>query len=197
MVVTHSVPEGWPREGDAVRVRHDGIESCDRPGEGDRRRQGGRCQRRHHRRARASRLGLLDEIWVDLAPVLLGSGTPFFGQLANAPVELEGPEIVEGKDVTHLRFTVVRHCCRSPRLIDSNMRSTGELQGIFDDLDGVVGRLSEVDIAGLADRAKLDALKDLQPLVWAVQAQVSRLVGVGARDRRGRARTVICRRRRG
>src|SRR4029079_4179808 len=57
------------------------------------------------------------------------------------------------------------------------MRSTGELQGIFDDLDGVVGRLSDVDVAGLSDQAKLDALKDVQPLVWAVQAQVSRLVG--------------------
>jgi hypothetical protein len=37
--------------------------------------------------------------------------------------------------------------------------------------------LSEVDVAGLADRAKLDALKDLGPLVWAAQAQMSRLVG--------------------
>jgi len=57
------------------------------------------------------------------------------------------------------------------------MRSTGELQGIFDDLAGVAGRLSEVDVTALADRAKLDALRDLGPLVWAVQAQVSRLVG--------------------
>src|SRR6187551_2809987 len=57
------------------------------------------------------------------------------------------------------------------------MRSTGELQGIFDDLSGALGRLSEVDVAGLTDRATLDALKDLQPLVWAAQAQVSRLVG--------------------
>jgi hypothetical protein len=59
-----------------------------------------------------------------------------------------------------------------------DMRSTGELQGIFDDLDGVLDRLSDVDVAGLSERATLDALKDLQPLVWAVQAQVSRLVGV-------------------
>jgi hypothetical protein len=57
------------------------------------------------------------------------------------------------------------------------MRSTGELQDIFDDLAGVADRLSEVDVTGLADRAKLDALRDLGPLVWAVQAQVSRLVG--------------------
>jgi hypothetical protein len=34
-----------------------------------------------------------------------------------------------------------------------------------------------VDVSDLSDQAKLDALKDLQPLVWAAQAQVSRLVG--------------------
>lgn len=50
---------------------------------------------------------LLDEIWVDLVPVLLGGGTPFFEQLGSAPVELEGPLSVEdGKDVTHLRYRV-------------------------------------------------------------------------------------------
>ncbi len=50
--------------------------------------------------------GLLDEIWVDLVPVILGGGTPFFSELAKVPVELEGPEVIEDKDVTHLRFRV-------------------------------------------------------------------------------------------
>jgi dihydrofolate reductase len=53
--------------------------------------------------------GLLDEIWVDLVPVLLGGGTPFFDQLGSAPVELEGPvAVTEGLDVTHLRYRVKR-----------------------------------------------------------------------------------------
>jgi dihydrofolate reductase len=53
--------------------------------------------------------GLLDEIWVDLVPVLLGDGTPFFSQLGGAPVELEGPvSVTEGRDVTHLRYRVKR-----------------------------------------------------------------------------------------
>jgi hypothetical protein len=44
---------------------------------------------------------------VDLVPVLLGSGTPFFSQLASAPVKLEGPiSVVEGKAVTHLQYQV-------------------------------------------------------------------------------------------
>jgi dihydrofolate reductase len=51
--------------------------------------------------------GLLDEIWVDLVPVILGGGTPFFASLGSAPVELEGPlDVTEGRDVTHLRYRV-------------------------------------------------------------------------------------------
>ena len=51
--------------------------------------------------------GLLDEIWVDLVPVLLGGGTPFFASLGTAPVELEGPVwVAEDRDVTHLRYRV-------------------------------------------------------------------------------------------
>jgi dihydrofolate reductase len=51
--------------------------------------------------------GLLDEVWVDLVPVLLGGGTPFFSGLENAPAVLEGPiSSVQGIDVTHLRYRV-------------------------------------------------------------------------------------------
>ncbi|MGH2942745.1 MAG: dihydrofolate reductase family protein [Solirubrobacteraceae bacterium] len=51
--------------------------------------------------------GLLDEIWVDLVPVLLGGGTPFFDELKDAPVQLDGPtSVIESVDVTHLRYRV-------------------------------------------------------------------------------------------
>jgi dihydrofolate reductase len=51
--------------------------------------------------------GLLDEVHVDLVPVLLGGGTPFFSNLGVRPVQLDGPvSIVEGTGVTHLRYTV-------------------------------------------------------------------------------------------
>lgn len=54
-------------------------------------------------------LGLLDEIWIDLVPVLLGSGVRFFDELKAAPILLDGPDqIVEGSGVTHLRYTVRR-----------------------------------------------------------------------------------------
>jgi dihydrofolate reductase len=51
--------------------------------------------------------GLLDEIQVDLVPVLLGGGTPFFGEFGTKPVQLDGPvSVVEGTGVTHLRYLV-------------------------------------------------------------------------------------------
>lgn len=51
--------------------------------------------------------GLVDEIWLDLVPVLLGGGTPFFAP--GKGFELEGPlSVIEGVGVTHLRYKV-RH----------------------------------------------------------------------------------------
>jgi dihydrofolate reductase len=52
--------------------------------------------------------GLLDEIVVSLVPVLLGTGIPFFANLASAPVRLSDPTVIEGTTVTHLRYRVLR-----------------------------------------------------------------------------------------
>jgi dihydrofolate reductase len=51
--------------------------------------------------------GILDELQVNVVPVVLGEGLPFFDGIERA-VELEGPEVVEGTGVTHLRYRVVR-----------------------------------------------------------------------------------------
>jgi dihydrofolate reductase len=53
-------------------------------------------------------LDLVDEIAVDLAPVLLGTGVRFFGEFAHAPLLLDDPQVIQGKRVTHLRFRVRR-----------------------------------------------------------------------------------------
>lgn len=55
-------------------------------------------------------LGLLDEVAVDLVPVVMGEGNrPFFGKLSTVDVLLGNPSVcVQGDRVTHLVFPVVR-----------------------------------------------------------------------------------------
>jgi dihydrofolate reductase len=54
-------------------------------------------------------LGILDEIWFDLVPLVMGGGTPYFDPLGSGPIELDGPDIIEGTRVTHLRYVVRGH----------------------------------------------------------------------------------------
>jgi dihydrofolate reductase len=51
--------------------------------------------------------GLLDEINVDLAAVLLGSGSRLFEHLTGTPAFLGNPAVIAGDGVTHLRYPVV------------------------------------------------------------------------------------------
>ena len=56
-------------------------------------------------------LGLLDEISIDLVPVLLGIGVRFLEELQAAPILLDGPDLlIEGSRVTHLRYQVRLSC---------------------------------------------------------------------------------------
>ncbi len=55
---------------------------------------------------RALNAGLLDEIVVSLAPVLLGDGIHLFDHLSTTPVLLDGPKVIEGTGVTHLYYRV-------------------------------------------------------------------------------------------
>ena len=50
--------------------------------------------------------GLLDEIHVDIAAVLLGSGIRLFDHLAGTPIVLGNPTVIQGIGVTHLRYPV-------------------------------------------------------------------------------------------
>lgn len=51
--------------------------------------------------------GLLDEIHIDLAPILLGEGIRLFDHL-NHPIELVNTRVIASKDVTHLTFRVIK-----------------------------------------------------------------------------------------
>ncbi len=50
--------------------------------------------------------GLLDEIHVDIAALLLGFGIRLFDRLAGTPIVLGNPSVIPGIGVTHLRYPV-------------------------------------------------------------------------------------------
>ena len=52
--------------------------------------------------------GLLDEIHIDLVPVLLGNGVRLFEHLGGEPIELERTRVIEAPGVTHMTFRVVK-----------------------------------------------------------------------------------------
>jgi dihydrofolate reductase len=54
------------------------------------------------------RAGLLDELQINLVPVLLGGGTRLFEHLGADHVELEQTRVIESPRVTHLRFRVLK-----------------------------------------------------------------------------------------
>lgn len=58
--------------------------------------------------AQALDLGLLDEVRISLAPVLLGEGIPYFADLARSPHRFDDPTIVAGSRATHLTYAVRR-----------------------------------------------------------------------------------------
>jgi dihydrofolate reductase len=105
-VVTHSVPQEWAYEGSPFAFVADGVESAveqARAVAGDKTVAVGAASIVQQ----CIRAGLLDEIHIDLVPVLLGDGVRLFEHLGG-PVELERTQVVEGVGVTHMTFRVVK-----------------------------------------------------------------------------------------
>ena len=107
-VLTHTVPqEEWVYEGSPFTFVTDGLESAVEQakvvaGEKDVGVVGASLVQQ------CIRAGLLDEIHVDLAPVLLGDGVRLFDHLGTEPIDLESTRVIEGAGVTHLTFRIVK-----------------------------------------------------------------------------------------
>jgi dihydrofolate reductase len=106
-IVTHTVPQEWVTEGSPFTFVTDGVESAIRQAK----------QAAGNKNVAVSsaniaqqciKAGLLDEIQIDLVPVLLGGGVRLFEHLGAAPIELESTGVVAAPGVTHLKFRIVK-----------------------------------------------------------------------------------------
>jgi len=106
-VVTHNIPQEWVKEGSPFTFVTDGVESAveqakETAGDKDVVISSGNIMRQ------CLKAGLLDEINIDLVPLLLGEGIRLFEHLAIEPIELEIKSVIEGDGVTHLQYAVVK-----------------------------------------------------------------------------------------
>lgn len=106
-VVSHSIPEGWPRDDAPFTFVTDGVESAI---EQAKKVAGEKLVivAGASMGQQALKAGLVDEFELDLVPVLLGRGIRAFEYLGVEPIKLERTIVVPAPDVTHLRFRVKR-----------------------------------------------------------------------------------------
>ncbi|MFG1684255.1 dihydrofolate reductase family protein [Nonomuraea sp. NPDC049269] len=107
-VMTHRPPEEWVREGSPFTFVTDGVESAlaqARAVAGDRGIAigGGADVGRQFLRA-----GLVDDLQIHLAPVLLGEGIRLF-EIGGEQVRLLRTRVLESPFATHLRFEVAKN----------------------------------------------------------------------------------------
>jgi dihydrofolate reductase len=103
-VVTHEPPTDWPFP-DAPFTFVNGVEDAINQAKafaGDR----AVSLTAGNLTGQALAAGLVDEIVLNLVPVVFGTGIPFFGSYSGAQVLLDGPSVVQGTRVTHLHYRV-------------------------------------------------------------------------------------------
>ena len=108
VVLTHQPPQEWVDKPDSPFVFvSDGLESAVAKAKEIARDKivgvGGADVTRQCLKA-----GLLDEIGIDLVPVLLGNGVRLFEELGIEPIALEIADVAPDVGVTHLRYRVVK-----------------------------------------------------------------------------------------
>lgn len=107
IIVTHSPPQEWLREGSPFLFDTRGVVSAI-----ERARQiagervigvsGTQITRQ------CLKAGLIDEIHIELAPILLGDGIRLFDHLETGPIDLEILRVIDTPSVTHLSYRVVK-----------------------------------------------------------------------------------------
>ena len=104
-VLTQQIPAGGPRPNSTVHFVTDGLESAVKQAKAAAR---GKSVAVHGADTIQQLLntGLLDELNIDVAAVLLGSGIRLFDNLARTPSVLGNPRVIQGVGVTHLRYPV-------------------------------------------------------------------------------------------
>jgi dihydrofolate reductase len=106
-IVTHNIPQEWVYEGSPFTFVIDGVESAIRQAKeaaGDK--DVVVCTASILQQCLNA--GLMDEIHLDVAPLLLGNGVRLFDHLNIDPIELERIRVVDAPGVTHLGFRVVK-----------------------------------------------------------------------------------------
>ena len=106
-IVTHNVPQEWVYEGSPFIFVTDGVESAIRQAKqaaGDK----DVVVSTPTILQQCLNLGLMDEIHVDVAPLLLGKGVRLFDHLNIRPTELECIRVVNAPGVIHLGFRVLK-----------------------------------------------------------------------------------------
>ena len=106
-IVTHNPPKEWIKEGSPFTFITEGVESAIR-----------QAQKAAEDKdvvictpsilQQALKLSLVDEIHVDIAPMLLGDGISLFDHLGSGPINMECIGNVQAPGVTHLGFRVIK-----------------------------------------------------------------------------------------
>ena len=105
-IVTHKVPQEWAGDGSPFTFVTDGVESAIARAKqvvtGDKVIAVGGTQIVRQ----SLQAGLIDQIEIDLAPILLGNGIRLFDQLGTDPIQLEIDRVIDAPLVTHIRYLV-------------------------------------------------------------------------------------------
>ena len=106
-IVTHHPPQEWVKEGSPFTFVTDGVGSAV-----EKAKQAARDKNvsvgSPNVMQQCLQAGLLDEVHIDLVPVLLGAGIRLFDNLGTQTIELEKTRVIEAPGVTHLVFRVLK-----------------------------------------------------------------------------------------